>query len=283
MRSTAQPYRRGRSGKQRGAAMIEAALVMVFLFALIFLLIDLAWAVFAKVTLQNAVRAGVRYAITSQTGTDPNTGLALGQVASIKQVVQTKAMGLHYHRVRIGHRPRFAPSAHGGHGDWFNLIRAIQANQMNRIPGTCTLVEWISRQITGAGKRDVLTYMAPRLAGSSGTGIVVLSEFQYVGPNTCKNCANTGNSVFLQQLTIGNSALMSSHFGAVPAGSMNQDGTGTVINPYTDPAVQANGILGVLPMTDGDLAYVSETYFSSTDFDIAGFLSPSGIYCRAIF
>ena len=40
--------------------MIEATLVMVFLFALIFLLIDLAWAVFAKVTLQNAVRAGAR-------------------------------------------------------------------------------------------------------------------------------------------------------------------------------------------------------------------------------
>jgi len=64
---------------------------------------------------------------------------------------------------------------------------------------------------------------------------------------------------------------------------MKQDATGTEINPYTDPAVQANAILGVLPMNDGDLAYVSETYFSSTDFDISGFLSPTGVYCRAIF
>ena len=175
------------------------------------------------------------------------------------------------------------PLLMGGMVIGFNLIRAIQANQVNRDSGHMYARGVDFSTTTGAGNRDVLTYMAPRLAGSSGTGVVVLSEFQYVGPNTCKNCANTGHAVFLQQLTIGNSALMSSHFGTLPAGSMKQDGTGTVINPYTDPAVQADGILGVLPMTDGDLAYVSETYFSSTDFDIAGFLSPSGIYCRAIF
>ena len=80
--------------KQRGSTMIESTLVLIFLFALIFLLIDLGWAVFAKVTLQNAVRAGVRYAVTSQTTTDPSSGLALGQVSSIKQMVKNQAMGL---------------------------------------------------------------------------------------------------------------------------------------------------------------------------------------------
>ncbi len=74
--------------------MVEATLVLVFLFALVFLLIDLGWAVFAKVTLQNAVRAGARYAVTSQTGIDPNTNMPLGQVASIKQMVQSQSMGL---------------------------------------------------------------------------------------------------------------------------------------------------------------------------------------------
>jgi Flp pilus assembly protein TadG len=43
--------------------------------------------IFLKATLQNAVRAGVRYAVTSQTSG------SLGQVASIKQVVQSQAMG----------------------------------------------------------------------------------------------------------------------------------------------------------------------------------------------
>jgi Flp pilus assembly protein TadG len=93
MRGGAWLSRGKRPWKERGSAMIEATLVLVFLFALIFLLIDLSWAVFAKATLQNAVRAGARYAVTSQTSINPGTGLALGQVASIQQVVQEQAMG----------------------------------------------------------------------------------------------------------------------------------------------------------------------------------------------
>jgi len=78
--------------REAGETLIEATLVLLFLFALIFLLLDLSWAVFAKVTLQHAVRAGVRYAVTSQTSSDGN-GNALGQVDSIKQVVATQSMG----------------------------------------------------------------------------------------------------------------------------------------------------------------------------------------------
>jgi Flp pilus assembly protein TadG len=72
--------------------MIEGTLVLIFLLALIFLIIDLSWAQFAKATLQNAVRAGVRYAVTSQTGTNAQ-GQPIGQVASIQQVVQGQSMG----------------------------------------------------------------------------------------------------------------------------------------------------------------------------------------------
>ena len=84
----AQTMRRSRSG----ATLVEAALVFVVFFAFIFLLVDVSWAVFAKVTLQNAVRSGVRYAVTSQTMTVNNS--QLGQVASIQQTVQQKSMGL---------------------------------------------------------------------------------------------------------------------------------------------------------------------------------------------
>ena len=72
--------------------MVEATLVLLFLIAIVFVIVDLSWAQFAKVTLQHAVRAGVRYAMTSQTGTD-SKGKQLGQVASIQQTVQNEAMG----------------------------------------------------------------------------------------------------------------------------------------------------------------------------------------------
>jgi|HubBroStandDraft_5_1064220.scaffolds.fasta_scaffold467148_2 Flp pilus assembly protein TadG len=73
---------------ERGSQVIELALVLLPLCALVFLILDIAWAFYVKATLQNAVREGVRYAVTSQTMT------GLGQDASIKTVVQQNAMGL---------------------------------------------------------------------------------------------------------------------------------------------------------------------------------------------
>ena len=64
------------------------AFVLLPLIAMVFLILDMAWAFFVRATLQNAVREGVRYAVTSQTMT------GLGQDASIKSVVQQNAMGL---------------------------------------------------------------------------------------------------------------------------------------------------------------------------------------------
>ncbi len=68
--------------------MVEVSLVLLPLCALIFLILDMAWAFYVRSTLQNAVREGVRYAITSQTIT------GMGQDASIKTVVQQNATGL---------------------------------------------------------------------------------------------------------------------------------------------------------------------------------------------
>jgi Flp pilus assembly protein TadG len=67
--------------------MVETSFSLLLFLGFIFLIIDLSMGIFMKVTLQNAVRAGVRYAVTSQTSG------SLGQVASIKQVVQSQAMG----------------------------------------------------------------------------------------------------------------------------------------------------------------------------------------------
>jgi Flp pilus assembly protein TadG len=67
--------------------MVETAFSLLIFLGFTFLIVDVAMGVLAKATLQNAVRAGVRYAVTSQTSG------SLGQVDSIKQVVQSQAMG----------------------------------------------------------------------------------------------------------------------------------------------------------------------------------------------
>jgi|SRR5579872_7055400 len=73
---------------ERGSETIEFGLVIVPLFAFMFLILDISWAVFTKVTLQQSVREGVRYAVTYQTSG------ALGQDASIKAVVQQASIGI---------------------------------------------------------------------------------------------------------------------------------------------------------------------------------------------
>ncbi len=79
---------RTRRHRPSGAVLVEAALVFLVFLGFIFLILDLSMAIFSKVTLQHAVRAGVRYAVTSQTSG------ALGQLASIKQVVKNQSMGI---------------------------------------------------------------------------------------------------------------------------------------------------------------------------------------------
>jgi hypothetical protein len=78
--------RRGKSGC-RGAEILEAALIIVPLFGLIFLLLDISMVVFLRSTFQHAVREGVRYGITGANDTGPC------QDDSIKAIVKQDALG----------------------------------------------------------------------------------------------------------------------------------------------------------------------------------------------
>ena len=84
------PWRELRTGSkaQRGAAMFEVALVLLPMLGLMFLLMDVAFLVYVRNTLQHAVREGVRFAVTSRTL--PN----MGHDASIRTVVIRESMGL---------------------------------------------------------------------------------------------------------------------------------------------------------------------------------------------
>ena len=76
-----------RKRKQRGSEMLEFTLVMLPTLGFLFLLLNVAWAVYGRATLQYAVAQGVRYAVTSQT-----IGI-LGQKDSIRTIVQQNASG----------------------------------------------------------------------------------------------------------------------------------------------------------------------------------------------
>ncbi|MBV9083188.1 MAG: pilus assembly protein [Acidobacteriaceae bacterium] len=77
-----------RSRRERGASLVEFALVLIPLLGLIFGIIGISWIIFAQNTIQEAVREGVRYGIT---GGDPSSGTGLN--AQIQQVVQNYSVG----------------------------------------------------------------------------------------------------------------------------------------------------------------------------------------------
>ena len=60
-----------RRRRQRGQELIEFSLVIVPLFAIIFVYLDISWGIFAKATLEQACRMGARYGITNAVR-DPN-------------------------------------------------------------------------------------------------------------------------------------------------------------------------------------------------------------------
>ncbi len=77
-----------RRRRERGSETIEAALITLIMFALIFLLMDISLSLFIKSTLQEAVRDGVRFGVTEQ--------LLSGSSYlndSIGSVVQSSALG----------------------------------------------------------------------------------------------------------------------------------------------------------------------------------------------
>lgn len=79
--------RTARRNSQRGSAMLESALSILPLLALLFCVLDLSIAIFVKNTMQFAVRQGVRYAVTGQTMS------GMGQDNSIKTVVKQNSIG----------------------------------------------------------------------------------------------------------------------------------------------------------------------------------------------
>lgn len=90
----AQPFLNRRRRTRRGVEIIEFTLVFLPLMAFILLLMDLGWGIYARATLQFAVREGCRFAITNQVLNMTNgSGQAFGLVDSVKTVVQERAMG----------------------------------------------------------------------------------------------------------------------------------------------------------------------------------------------
>ena len=88
---------------------MEFTLLLIPVLAFMFILLDVAWAVYSQAVLQYAVAEGVRYAVTSQTMT------GMGQRASIQTIVQQNAFG----RLSANKAAAGANGWNGIYVDWY--------------------------------------------------------------------------------------------------------------------------------------------------------------------
>ncbi len=106
--------RQAKKGLEKGATMVEFALLAPLLFFLMFIIIELSLMFWVNLTMQYAVREGARYSVTGQSNLDPATVNQQRYLAVI-QKIKDSSMGL-YDRVNptiVVNKVAQAPGTYG--------------------------------------------------------------------------------------------------------------------------------------------------------------------------
>jgi hypothetical protein len=178
----------------------------------------------------------------------------------------------------------------GGLSVGFNLVRATQVAQFTRDAGHQYAY---GIDFTQSSAQQMLVLLATGLNFSltGGTGVAIFSTVLMVGPNDCTSgglqantasCPNLNQAVYTRRYTVGNAAVYTSTFGA-PTTANTTTGIINSSSYLVDSSARATGITNVMPLSASQSIYLTEVYFSSSDYDITGFLTGSGVYARAIF
>jgi hypothetical protein len=197
-----------------------------------------------------------------------------------------------------------------------NLIRSIQCNQMCRdladmyIHGadfsTYSMQTMAQRLAQGLNLQIGSSFTGSSNSNTSntGNGIVTVTQIMWIGATTdpncvaagAGNCTNTDKFVFTQQIVFGNGTLANAQTQTLgnPTGA-TLSSSGVVQHYVTDshaqlPAAAQTAMQGLwqttsngqMPLTDGQVAYVVETYFQSPDLSV-GALAGNGVFARYFF
>jgi hypothetical protein len=184
---------------------------------------------------------------------------------------------------------------------FINGMNFIRFNKANDVARAAALMYVKGQDMTVLGTQEILARVGKGLdlevdngatapnevqSNSRGSGLVVVTEVQYVGPNTCNNCTNLNHYVFLQRVYIGNTSLqfngstVQSALGN-PLSTLWSTTTGDVTSVYTNTGAQVASSFASLwspAVADGQVVYVVESFFSN-GFG-SGSFSGGGVYAR---
>jgi hypothetical protein len=178
-----------------------------------------------------------------------------------------------------------------------NLIRMNEANQVTRDIGDLYIhgvdystseAQAVAAKLAGGFGLNVGGGFTGNNASNNsngGNGYVVIAQVMYVGSGSCgalasgTTCTNQNKYVFLQYISFGNASLQINGTqvqSAMGTTSASINSSGVVQNYLTDPNAVAStvGSFFTTPLTDGQVAYVAETFFSSPDLNFTAY--PAG-------
>jgi hypothetical protein len=209
----------------------------------------------------------------------------------------------------------FAPMFLGMFVIGMNLIMSIQANNMVRNLGdlyihgadfsTFPYQQLAQRMGTGLNlQMPTFTGNVQSNTGSSGDGMIWITQVMYVGATTDPNCVAAGaghctnhdSFVFTQRVQFGNSSLATQHPSSMgdPTGATISN-QGSISNPVTDvtaklpTAGQAAMVAlwqttanGQAPLLDGQIFYAAEGFFQTPSLTLGNNVS-QGVSVRSFF
>jgi len=167
-----------------------------------------------------------------------------------------------------------------------NLGRSIQVTQVSRDAG-----HMYSRDVdfSLAANRNLIVRLAQGLdiRATGGSGVLILSTITFIGQAQCdaaglsgSDCANRDYPVITNRIVIGNPTARSSAFGTPNPELLSS--SGNVANYMTNTSARADGFGAVLALQPGEVAYVSEAFAASSNYNMPGYQT-TGVYCRTIF
>ena len=124
----------------------------------------------------------------------------------------------------------------------------------------------------------------------NGRGVVIVSQVTTPSDSDCTGaglvggaCTNLGVPVIIHRYRFGNTSLRASDFGQPAANLIAADGSVAAIDYLSNTALRATNFSSVMTLNSSEIAFITEVYFSSPDYDLPGWMSNTGVYSRTIY
>jgi len=125
---------------------------------------------------------------------------------------------------------------------------------------------------------------------STGNAVLILSQIVQVYQADCtaaslKTCPNLNQPVLINRIVLGNSNLRASSYGTPPANYLDTSGNITSSNYLQQSQLIAAGFGAVMTLADGQIAYLTEGYYSMPQLDLLDPITNEngGYYVRFVF